>query len=398
MAVLTPTAKMQFFTADGEPLVGGKLYTYSAGTTTPQVTYTDNTAVTANTNPIILDSRGEANIWLGGLVYKFKLTDADDVEIWTVDYISAPTSSVSPVFSGNATIDTNSPNPALKITQLGAGYALRVQSPSDPSLSAFVVNSDGKIGVNTDTLTEYVNIAGGNILCTSAAGTAYFKITPGASATEINAVGARALSFATNSVERMQITSAGVVKANTISELTPGSGVTAGGVLLDAGVVAASARPLTAATAQTPSGVNAVAFHNLPSYVRRITIMLNAVTVSTNNRYLDVQLGTGTSGSPVWISSGYNSLWNSPTDSGYNYDTAGFIILDAYTAYSISGAITLTRSTASTWESTSSVRGDTAYMYVGCGGLTGAGTITQLRLFWSAGATFTGGTINILYE
>lgn len=398
MAVLTPAAKMQFFTADGEPLVGGKLYTYSAGTTTPQATYTDNTGGTANTNPVILDSRGEANIWLGGLIYKFKLADADDAEIWTVDYISAPTSSVSPGFSGNATIDTNSPNPALKITQSGAGYALRVQSPSDPSLSAFVVNADGRLGINTDTLTEYVNIAGGNILCTSAAGTPYFKITPGASATEINAVGARALSFATNSVERMQITSAGLVKANSISELTPGAGVTVDGILFTGGVVPASARPITAATAQTPSGVNEVVFNNIPSFVRRITVTLNGVTVSTSGRYLDIQLGTGTSGSPVWITSGYNSIWNSPTDQGYGYDTAGFILIDAYTSYSISGAITLTRATASAWQSTSSLRGDTAYAYFGCGGLTGAGTITQLRLLWSASATFTGGTINILYE
>ena len=92
MAVLTPTAKMQFLKADGTPLVGGKLYTYVAGTTTPQATYTDNTGGTSNPNPVILDSRGEANVWLGGAIYKFKLTDANDVEIWTVDYISAPIS------------------------------------------------------------------------------------------------------------------------------------------------------------------------------------------------------------------------------------------------------------------------------------------------------------------
>jgi len=64
MASLSPTPKLQFFGTDGLPLVGGKLYTYQAGTTTPIATYTDYTGVTLNTNPVILDSAGQANVWL----------------------------------------------------------------------------------------------------------------------------------------------------------------------------------------------------------------------------------------------------------------------------------------------------------------------------------------------
>ena len=97
MTVLTPQPKTQFVSAAGVPLSGGKVYTYAAGTTTPQATYTDSTGATPNPNPVILDSRGEASIWLGSATYKFKLTDANNVEIWTVDYISAPTSGVSPI-------------------------------------------------------------------------------------------------------------------------------------------------------------------------------------------------------------------------------------------------------------------------------------------------------------
>jgi hypothetical protein len=75
--------------ANGAPLVGGKLYTYAAGTTTPQVTYTDFGGGTANANPVILDSRGEASVWLGTALYKMALYSATDVLIWTVDNISA---------------------------------------------------------------------------------------------------------------------------------------------------------------------------------------------------------------------------------------------------------------------------------------------------------------------
>lgn len=88
MAVLSPLPKMQFFDANGDPLVGGKLYTYAAGTTYPLATYTSSSGTVNNTNPVILDSRGEANVWLAYAAYKFKLTTATDVEIWTVDNVT----------------------------------------------------------------------------------------------------------------------------------------------------------------------------------------------------------------------------------------------------------------------------------------------------------------------
>ena len=159
MAVLTPSPKTAFVDAAGEPLVGGQLYTYIAGTTTLQATYTDATAATANTNPIILDSRGEANVWLGSAVYKFVLKDADGALIWTVDYISAPTAAVSPVLSGNVTIDSNTSSPALTITQTGTGAALRVQDSADPDATPFLIDATGQVGIGTATPVSALEIA-----------------------------------------------------------------------------------------------------------------------------------------------------------------------------------------------------------------------------------------------
>ena len=84
---LSPTPKLQFFDLNGAPLSGGLLYTYAAGTTTPLATYTDSTGLIANTNPIVLDSRGEANVWLGADSYKLALYTSVGVLIWTVDNI-----------------------------------------------------------------------------------------------------------------------------------------------------------------------------------------------------------------------------------------------------------------------------------------------------------------------
>lgn len=87
MAYLAPVPKLQFFDANGNPLSGGLLYTYAAGTTTPLATYTDSSGGTPNANPIVLNSRGEANVWLGSSSYKFKLTTSSNAEIWTVDNV-----------------------------------------------------------------------------------------------------------------------------------------------------------------------------------------------------------------------------------------------------------------------------------------------------------------------
>lgn len=93
MADLLPVLKQRFFDSNGAPLAGGKLYSYVAGTTSPAATYTDQTGTVANTNPIILDSNGYADVWIKSGSFKFILKDASDVLLWTVDNVQAATSS-----------------------------------------------------------------------------------------------------------------------------------------------------------------------------------------------------------------------------------------------------------------------------------------------------------------
>ena len=84
-------AGAQFFDNSGNPLSGGKIFTYTAGTTTPQATYTSVSGATPNTNPIVLNSSGRTNseIWLSEAVtYKFLLKTSADVEIGSYDDIS----------------------------------------------------------------------------------------------------------------------------------------------------------------------------------------------------------------------------------------------------------------------------------------------------------------------
>ena len=81
----------QFFDNNGVPLSGGFLYTYAAGTSTPQATYTSSSGGTAQANPMVLDASGRVpsgEIWLtDGLQYKFVLQNANAVLIGTYDNI-----------------------------------------------------------------------------------------------------------------------------------------------------------------------------------------------------------------------------------------------------------------------------------------------------------------------
>lgn len=93
MAILTQF-RHRFYNNDGTLLAGGKVYTYQAGTTTPKATYNSSTGLQANTNPIILDAKGEADIWTAGL-YKINVLDANNVQVtgWPVDNIGQGQSS-----------------------------------------------------------------------------------------------------------------------------------------------------------------------------------------------------------------------------------------------------------------------------------------------------------------
>lgn len=92
-----PTPYQTALDGNGNPINGGKVCTYAAGTTTPIATYTDVTGATQNLNPIIADPAGRFTAWLlPGTSYKFVYQDAsgtantcDGVTFRTVDNVSA---------------------------------------------------------------------------------------------------------------------------------------------------------------------------------------------------------------------------------------------------------------------------------------------------------------------
>ncbi|MHB1098436.1 MAG: C1q-like domain-containing protein [Burkholderiales bacterium] len=101
---LSPPPRQQYLDANGNPYSGAKLFTYAAGSSTKQATYTDNTGETANSNPIILDASGRTpyGIWLtSGLYYKFILAPSTDTDpptsaIFTEDVVTGVNDTTTP--------------------------------------------------------------------------------------------------------------------------------------------------------------------------------------------------------------------------------------------------------------------------------------------------------------
>lgn len=215
---LSPVAKQQFFDTTGTPLAGGALFTFIAGTTTQQPTYTESTGTVAYPNPIILDSGGfvPGPLFLIGNGYKFVLCtaftgasgtgtcSAFGPQQWTIDNILLPpflggnntftgtntfngatifngtvtmnaggslngTFSGSPTFSGAINF-TGGPtfsgvSPVFTVVPLfnaGLGSGLSIPTPSIGTTP--ITQSFTNDGVTGTTLNKLVKISGGNVI------------------------------------------------------------------------------------------------------------------------------------------------------------------------------------------------------------------------------------------
>jgi hypothetical protein len=103
MAIQLANGKNQYFASDGSFLDGGKLYAFVAGTSTPKNTYTTSGAGTPHSHPMVLNARGEVEVYWSG-VYDVYLTTSADAPIWGPVRLEEGIVTGDLSVSGNATI------------------------------------------------------------------------------------------------------------------------------------------------------------------------------------------------------------------------------------------------------------------------------------------------------
>ena len=155
MAVLYTQHFVQFFDNNGNPLSGGRLYTYDAGGTTPKATYSDAAGATANANPVVLDAAGRATVFLDGTTYRFDLKTSGDVLVRSTDNIQS--------FAVAQSNITNSSLALMPANSVKANTAATSNTPSDLSIST---NSlVGRLGGNLVSIDANQFRQGGYINC-----------------------------------------------------------------------------------------------------------------------------------------------------------------------------------------------------------------------------------------
>ena len=155
---------------------------------------------------------------------------------------------------------------------------------------------------------------------------------------------------------------------------------------------------ITQGTAQATTSGTSIDFTTIPSWVKRITVVLNGVSNSAGAGALMVQLGAGSVETTGYVSSavyaaGTNTVGGLTFTNGFGGTTA----LAASTL--VSGVITLVNISGNNWVASGVLHPQGLGCYSCSGSKTLSGVLDRLRITFHNGTdTFDAGSVNIIYE
>lgn len=149
---------------------------------------------------------------------------------------------------------------------------------------------------------------------------------------------------------------------------------------------------ITSGTAVASTSGTAILFTSIPSWAKRITVMLNGVTMSAGN--MIVQIGSGSLTTSGYTGGVVSSGSSTTTQTSF---TAGFGVFDT-TPTVHSGMVIITNISGNIWVA-QAVAGNSTRCGYGGGNVTLSGTLDRVNITTVAGtATFSAGSINIFWE
>jgi hypothetical protein len=207
-----------------------------------------------------------------------------------------------------------------------------------------------------------------------------------------------------SSVANLTLDSSGNVTAGnnlTVTGTSTLTGAISTGAITSSGLVTGATGalyPIVSLTAQASTSGTSIDFTGIPSWVKRITVMFNGVSLS-NTDSLTVQLGTG----GVATTSGYTGTSTRLQAAGLTttaYSGSGFETIAVGVAANLAtGNLVITNITGNTWTCTGILAGTVTNLQDTTAGVVSmAGVVNLVRITSTGTATFDAGTINILYE
>ena len=409
----SPVLNEQQFDANGDPLAGGQIETYLAGTTTPVTTYKTESG-TAHSNPIILDSSGYyptgTQLWLaGGAQYKFIVKSSvvtGSVVIRTIDYVTgindtnfSPSEWVPYTISTFSYLSANSFSVVGDQTNIfevgrrvqtmntgGVAYGTVLTAVySSPNTTVTLTNTSGTLDVGLSAV-YYA------ILSATNPSVPVIRVTNFTMATD------RVLGRATSGVGQIEeLTYSQVGTRLSASDAQAQAGVATDVLLNPANLKSAQ---IQLGTAVTLTNQTAVDFTSIPAWAKRVTLLFSGL--STNSSSVPIlRMGHAGGIETAGYVQGASTLTNAVISSNSASNEGFYLLGSAPTAATIlNGKVTLERFTATAWIATVITGLSNAAGTTILGGAKNlANTLTQVRLTTVNGTDqFDAGNVNISWE
>ena len=173
-----------------------------------------------------------------------------------------------------------------------------------------------------------------------------------------------------------------------------GEYLTTDGTVASWGTVLSLGSIITASISVPSTSGTSIDFAGLPSWVKRITVMLSDVSTNGTSN-IQIQVGSGS-----FLTSGYLGAGTNSAVGGANF-TTGFGTNMSNTATAVlHGAVTISLITGNTWVASGALaRSDSAIGGILAYRVTLSSTLDRIRITTVNGTdTFDAGSINILYE
>jgi hypothetical protein len=201
------------------------------------------------------------------------------------------------------------------------------------------------------------------------------------------------LNVANGGTGRATLTANNLLLGNGTSAVSLLAAGSAGNVLTSDGTTWSSANSITTATSQTASSSASITFSSIPSWVKRITLMMSDIVTSTSSA-LNVQIGSGST-TTTGYASGSGVYGSSNVAQAYTSTSAFNIATTTTSAQQI--VMVLNHFGSNTWFSQHNLSGTISQVVSGAGKVTLGGALDRVVISIASG-NFTSGSFNILYE